>query len=344
MKDTSNVLDRVMATGLCCDIHFAYWSGAKKLRPEDLGLEEGDIPEDAFSLGRRYLVPPEEIRQFTKVESFARRIVRDAGFPFPVGSAWFIPSTLLEEVDSKLTAQRVRYQEYLESFLERYGEIRESFLKEQEPVLSRLWEKVVSGMSRDQFIEYGLDVLADHYPTAGALRERFSFSWSFFNVSFGGGQSSYPVKQEQGDIRRKMMAKYQKQAATEVREWLGSVVATLRSTVAEAISKLSEAMKKKGAVRAATLASVTKAISDFRRLNFLGDASTERALRELERVLPDSASDIKGVTENSGQTLSRIQEALGNVAKVTDNLTKKAARSVVNDFFGAKRKVRRVKK
>ena len=80
------------------DLHVSFWRGRKGLKAEDVGLEEKNIPEIVI-LGQKMLVPEEELRKFTALESKIRGRIEALTFRFPVGvTSRFVPFTVLKQV------------------------------------------------------------------------------------------------------------------------------------------------------------------------------------------------------------------------------------------------------
>lgn len=64
----------IFRDGVLVTVNVSFWSGAKMLTAEDLGLNDNEIV-DAFSLGRKMLVPKDIIRKFRAIDCRARLTV-----------------------------------------------------------------------------------------------------------------------------------------------------------------------------------------------------------------------------------------------------------------------------
>ena len=68
--------------GFLIDVNVSFWFASKKLTEEDMGLDE---VSDAYTLGKKYLIPREVIAAFRHVENKARHLVERNSFQVPCG-------------------------------------------------------------------------------------------------------------------------------------------------------------------------------------------------------------------------------------------------------------------
>ncbi|MBE3144068.1 MAG: hypothetical protein IMZ61_09120, partial [Planctomycetes bacterium] len=77
-----NNLANIFKDGVLMQVHVSFWSGARILKPEDLGLREDQIAE-TYKLGRKFLIPESVIAAFRHVEGKARNLVTKFSYEFP---------------------------------------------------------------------------------------------------------------------------------------------------------------------------------------------------------------------------------------------------------------------
>ena len=92
------LLDVLTREGVLISVSVRYWRAAKKLKPEDLGLDPDDITDRLISLGHKKLLPREALAPFAIIESRAHALIEACAFPFLNGLAHYLPNTKLEEV------------------------------------------------------------------------------------------------------------------------------------------------------------------------------------------------------------------------------------------------------
>ena len=103
--------------GILVDVHVRYWSGAKLLTAEDLGLADSEVSK-AFKLGKKDLIPEEVMKQFRFWESKARYAVDSSSFEFPIGHADFLPKRRAEKVFAELETCQAEYNHLIDDLIE----------------------------------------------------------------------------------------------------------------------------------------------------------------------------------------------------------------------------------
>src|SRR4051794_34475181 len=120
--DLLSVLTR---EGVLIKVSCRYWRGTKKLKPEDLGLNESDVSDRLISLGHKRLLPKDALATLALVEGRAHALVEANTFPFLNGLGHFLPNARLEEVTNKLRELEGEFWAAKEEFLKRYSTLRE---------------------------------------------------------------------------------------------------------------------------------------------------------------------------------------------------------------------------
>jgi hypothetical protein len=146
--------------GVLMTLTVTKWGGAKKLEPQDLGLNADEVP-DFMRLGKKLLIPKEEREAFVQTENNARNALERASFPFPVGGARFLPNKVLMKVLQELEEYKWVYMDLAASFKDRYHLIREDMLA--------------------KYPEHR-EKLEPFYPPVHLLEKRFSFEWAIFVI------------------------------------------------------------------------------------------------------------------------------------------------------------------
>jgi hypothetical protein len=281
--------------GLLMYVHVSYWSGAKLLQPQDLGLEREDVAE-AFKLGRKMLVPEEVIREFRRLDANARRIVEENSFSFPIGHARFVPKTRLAEVEKKLEEYKARWYALVDSLIANYNAYREQMRPVYLEAARKAHEQSGSEQSLELFTELFMDRINAYYPPAETLRDRYSLYWDIYEVTI---PKSTLSEEYQAKVKEKMDG------------FLGEVVGILREQTVEACERIRKNLKEGKICRGQTVSSLRAFIDKFHELNFVGDAIIEKKLDELRseilnRYPTKAINDSPALQEQLGRKLRDI--------------------------------------
>ena len=99
------------------DIHL--WTGRKRLQPEDLKVQAGDIPpEKLASLGSKKICDPSELASFAALKKRAERACESVGIRFLGGYA--IPIDKVDALVVELNLIKDEFENKKKSFLSRY--------------------------------------------------------------------------------------------------------------------------------------------------------------------------------------------------------------------------------
>ena len=74
----------------------------RKLKPEDIGLEQKNLSDQLISLGHKRLLPKDALATLAVIEGRAHALVEANTFPFLNGLGHFLPNSKLAEVTEKL--------------------------------------------------------------------------------------------------------------------------------------------------------------------------------------------------------------------------------------------------
>ena len=118
------LLQALSRNGVLLNVSVRYWRGTKKLRPEDIGLETGQLSERLISLGHKRLLPREATAQLALIESRAHALVEGNTFPFLNGLGHFLPNGRLGEVTAKLRELEREFWRAKAEFVGKYCALR----------------------------------------------------------------------------------------------------------------------------------------------------------------------------------------------------------------------------
>jgi hypothetical protein len=284
----------IFRDGLLIDIDVSFWSGAKILKAEDLGLKEKNVP-GAYKLGRKMLVPPEVIRAFRSVESRARHIVEINSFKFPIGNARFIPKKKFSKVSEQLKKCEQEYKELTEKLISNYEQYRDQMLPVYHDAAEIAFLQQSSTdiqefsienreIEKENFIRTFMGRIQSYYPESNSLRSKFGLSWDVYEIALPHLRKGNIDQLVKDDIFEQ---EYRDQAQSKIKAFVEDVVLTLRTETIEICNRISENIKDGKIVKGRTLNSLKDFIEKFQELNFVGDTNIESQLQKLKTEFLD---------------------------------------------------------
>jgi hypothetical protein len=272
--------------GVLMTLTVTKWGGAKKLEPQDLGLNADEVP-DFMRLGKKLLIPKEERETFIQTENNARNALERASFAFPVGGARFVPNKVLTKVLAELEQHQKTYMDLAQSFIARYQYIRDDML--------------------DKYPEHR-EKLEPYYPPVHLLEKRFSFEWAVFVID----DASYQAKN--GEEVAAAYEKFKCDLEEHFDKFLNDVVIDMRFQVQETCLKIADRIKAGEIINAHSISAVRRMIDKFNTLNFIGDQTIEEKLNDLRGQLNGSRTSEDFKDEAARQALREAAEAVARQA------------------------------
>jgi len=320
----------IFRDGILIDINVSFWSGARALRAEDLGLKETDVAE-AFKLGRKFLVPAEVIKKFRRLDSKARRIVEENSFRFPIGNAHFIPKKSFGKALEQLKACQTEYNALVDELVENYDQYREEMIPvyreaaehafiNQTPETQTFGPDYDRDAERERFVELFLRRIENFYPHANDLRKRFSLTWDVFEMAM---PRMIEAQDEQiildQNTREYAEQEYRKQIHEKMDAFVNDAVTVLRQETVEICGRIATNLKEGKVVQGRTLQSLKDFVDKFQGLNFVGDVTVETQLESLRKEILDIYPVQKINDEEELQV--ELKRKLNEIAEVASQTT-----------------------
>jgi len=153
--------------GCLINLRVSRWGGRKMLTRADLlkvGYDPDALPVDLVNLGRKLMIPKEELAAITQIEQRARKILEKWSVPFGIANSHFVPIKMLPSVEQQLQELKDEFFQRIDSLIVRFDKL-VSTVKGQFP---EFWEKCLKG----------------HYPRdPQTLRGKFAFQWFTFRIA-----------------------------------------------------------------------------------------------------------------------------------------------------------------
>jgi hypothetical protein len=319
----------IFKDGLLLDVNVSFWSGAKILKAEDLGLKEENVAK-AYKLGRKMLIPAEIIRGFRQVEGRARRIVDTSSFKFPIGNARFIPKKKFQRVSDELKQCQQEYNDLTNKLIENYDQYRAEMLPvykeaaeiafvQQEPTGVQEFSLEDKEQQREAFVRTFMDRIQAYYPNSDTLRAKFALQWDVYEIALPkmkkGEDASIIDDIAKNDIFEQ---EYRTQTQQKIGAFVEDVVKTLRQETVEICGRIATNIKEGKVIKGRTLTSLREFIDKFQELNFVGDTTVETQLENLKKEFLDAHTP-EEISE--GPMQEELSRRIGEIATVAADMT-----------------------
>ena len=328
----NQLLDAISREGVLASVSIRFWRAAKKLEAADLGLKDRQIADRLVVLGHKRLLPREAMARFALIESRAHACVERNSFPFLGGIARFVPNRNLARLNETLDGLKDEFAAEIDSFMDRYEDLRESALDE--------WRD--AARSLDVPVGEFVDRIAATFPNGIKLRQRFHFDSHFYQVSAPESvQMQATSAADQAAIvqaRAAVASQAAEKLARDTESFVSDCVANLREQTAQICDEMLASMKsgKTDGVHQKTLNRLLGFIDQFKTMNFAGDEA-------LETMLANARRELLGLTaeeyRDSAAAQVQLTAGLKKLGEEARRLATQESREIVERFgkLGARR-------
>lgn len=324
MQTSENLLHVLTREGVLINVSVRYWRGTKKLKPQDIGLDAGQVSSRLISLGHKRLLPKDALADLALIESRAHAVLETSTFPFLNGLGHFVPNSKLAEVTRKLRDLEDDFWQAKETFLDRYSSLRTSASGEWRVMA----EKLVS--EPEQLVA----TIEASFPMQNQIARYFGFDMQLFQISLPEKLSCDLISladQEGVMLARQNAAQ---DAAEKIRKdtetFVSDCVASLREQTATLCHEMLESISSSQAgVHQKTLNRLVRFIDQFKQMNFANDSVMEQ---ELDRVRRELLSKTAEEYRDSSVARQRLTHGLSQLADKAKSLVHADASQLVERF------------
>ena len=324
-SNNNDLLKALTREGVLINVSIRYWRAAKRLRPEDLGLDPDRVSERLVSLGHKRLLPKEATAQLALIESRAHALIESSTFPFLGGIGHFLPNPKLAEVQLRLEALRDQFEQAGRAFLDHYGEHREAAIEE--------WRRMAAQLSDEP--ERLVAAIGQSYPHRQKIAEKFAFEVHLFQVAIpnelGAELVAFAEQREVMAAREQAARQASREIQLGTERFVQECVTTLREQTAQLCAEMLESIRsgKTEGVHQRTLNRLSRFIDQFKQMNFVNDREMEERLDQVRRELLNiSAEDYR----NSPAATRNLEEGLSQLRDQARELAQQDARELVESF------------
>lgn len=324
MSGEPNLLNVLTREGVLINASVRYWRGCKKLKPEDIGLDPGDLSDRLISLGHKRLLPKEALAELALVEGRTHAFVDANTFPFLNGLARFLPNARLAEVTERLGALEGEFWRARDSFLRDYEKWRGEAQKE--------WRSLAERLAPDP--ERLLAVIAASFPEPGMMSRYFGFDLQLFQITaperLGMDLVALGDHAAVIEARRSAAIAAGRKIREEAESFVADCVAALREQTATLCDEMLRSMRdSETGVHQKTLNRLVNFIDQFKAMNFANDQEMENKLDEVRReLLGRTAEEYR----SSAYARKQLTQGLRNLVEHARELAQADTRHIVRTF------------
>jgi len=156
LKMSNNVLGQINVVS----VDVSTWSGGVTLKREEIGV---DLPERAFTLGRKHLIAPEKLAPFTTIRRRARERCLKDGSRFLGGFALPANEAVLGDLVADLEAMKAEFEQERSALIFNFG-------------------KAVDDWCSEEAVKPYEDIIRASLPSLQSIERRIQFDFSIYQV------------------------------------------------------------------------------------------------------------------------------------------------------------------
>ena len=320
----NGLLSILTREGVLLKVSVSYWRGHKKLRPEDIGLEQRNLSDQLISLGHKRLLPKNTLAALATIEGRAHALVEANTFPFLNGLGHFLPNSKLAEVTEKLEELQTEFWEAKKSFLEQYASLRESASKD--------WRKMADNLVKDP--EQLVAQIEASFPYQNQMERFYGFDIQQFQIALPEHMAAELVSvcehQAIIEARQKAAQEAGQKIRNDVESFVADCVASLREQTAQLCEDMLQSINGcETGVHQKTLNRLVRFIDQFKAMNFANDYVMEQ---QLENVKKELLSKTAEEYRDSAVARARLKQGLSQLANQAKQLARSDASELVQRF------------
>jgi hypothetical protein len=324
MNSDQNLLGVLTREGVLIKVSVRFWRGTKKLKPEDIGLDPGDLSDRLISLGHKRLLPREALSGLALVEGRAHALVEANTFPFLNGLAHFLPNGKLAEVTDRLKELEGEFWKARDQFLNDYRTLREA--------ASREWRTLAEKLAPDP--DRLVSVIEASFPGPGIMNRFFGFDLQLFQISaperLGFDLVTLGDQEAVLAARREAAAAAGQKIREDAQAFVSDCIASLREQTATLCEEMLESIRTcDTGVHQKTLNRLVHFIDQFKAMNFANDSEMEHQLQQVrQELLSRTAEEYR----NSAFAQQQLTQGLRNLSQHARELAKTDSQQLVKQF------------
>ena len=327
MADQWAVLDR----GILVDVHIRRWRAETRMTLEDLGLTHLDRPgyvealRRLTALGQKYLLPKEVLQRAQRAEQRGRALVEKHSFHVKLGR--FIPFTAYSDWKQDNDAARQEYFAVRDDICTHLDEYRQEVLEGYWQIAAENHDLLVQrgaepGQTRADFVAGYLARIEARIPSAARIHASWSWEVALDFIPLPATveqdlqrreeiRRQRQLSADQEALVRTMNADLVRHVHEEKQQQIDGLLGHLRRQLLERIyevtGEVGGKLRQQPSLSGSQVRSLRQLIAQVERMNFLGDATVDARIRELEQLVEQRH------TAGNGADLSTVLSGLDHL-------------------------------
>ena len=316
----AEIAKQLTQKGSLIELTVTTWSGKTKLVEEDLGLE-GLTDAELHRLGRRCLVPTEELSKITKVGQRARKRISTVSFPFPIGNARFVPDKVIGNLLADLSEIKKDFDaavaEFCTSFTKLAEDTKAAWLTNARRIKKELGKDAPWLSAFEMRLEQA-------YPTLASVQASFSMEWQLFQFAMPKRGRMQLISASEALEAAKLAEEARARLEAKVTEFVGEAAVELRRRAGECCRHVAEQVRKSGEkVSERTLQPLRELIDQFKAIDFTGDDGFAGDLEKLREQWLGKDKEA-GIAEHAREDADYREELASALTTMADRAVEKS--------------------
>ena len=290
-------MENIFEKGCLMQLSASVWGASRKLKPNQ--LSEIPVSSQWLSASKK-LVDPDAIKPIQKVINSARSYVTGVSLPFPIQGMHFIPKETISKADEQLNRFKADFFSEVDSFMQRYDQLREVATMYLGELFSEL--------------DYPVDV-----------RSKFSFVWRFIILDVPNGNTALlapEVYEREKEKFVKTMEQARELAIGSLREEFASMVERITERFNTGPNGTPKVFKN------GTVNNFYQYFETFKERNIFRDNDLAELVKQAQAILGgNNAESIR----SSEQVKERIRSGMADVEREMAEILSRPRRKIVLD-------------
>ena len=277
--------------GVLIDFNVRFWSGQKKIKPSEIGVNEDRLPD---VIAKLVLCPNKYVKSFACIRMKGYHAIERVSLSFPVGGARFVPARAIANVITELEKYKLEFDAMVESLLSEYRTLKARCVADYEAQLPRL---------------------ADYFPTLDDLRTRFSFDWAFFEFHVPQWSQMNDKFIAEAVVRDEARFQYKQQLQRIVTDFSARAAREMRERFLDHLSKIVERVKSGKSIDARQTVGFELTLDRIEAINILDDETINKAIAEVKLELRHGGS----YSKDDPAGMQRLAKVLDSAVAVVED-------------------------
>ncbi len=276
-----------LQTGVLCNLKVGRWDASTKFDKNRLG---SDVPKEIVRAMQDLIDDRTRLKDIATIRRTAKGELMRHSIPHPIDGCWFVPKEQIPYLDEKFTELKAENDDRVNALLRDYSKLKDR--------MHRKYPKYYK---------------PEKYPTRKELRQKFYFSWQFFDIGLPNGKS--------GVLPPAMYKREQKKFSNMVKEMEEMTVNLVANRLLQRIDNLKKQCSG-GRINTLTVDSVDDFLGKWDDLwsGYVDHSKMHSIMKQLKtqmkKVTADDLKDSEAFREEVGNKMDKLINRLKKIPDV----------------------------